>query len=205
MRRILLVVVAIALAGACLAQSDYTLLTERRILPYYQTAAQYLQATGLAAPPFDQTKPVKRWSNCGGAAGPDEVWTYQALATDPKTGGVLKDSNGRPYLKAKGLMAEAACAVNIPPDTSKPGSPNPTQLPEIQAPVAALAEGEILVFLEELQHLNPLEPDPPVVTTPAAITRAQANAAVAWTAADRARDVETARLVRAIADSLKVK
>lgn len=117
------------------------------LFPVYQTREEYRQKTGMEAPPFDPTKPVKSWCDPAAAAATRRKLVYDNVIAMADTGLPLADANGNPMMEPLMIDKDFAAVVNIPvkdftgriPEQASTGV-------EIPVPLRALEAGEELIF-----------------------------------------------------------
>ncbi len=132
------------------------LLSSRYLFPEINSGED-AKRHGLTAPPFDPTKPVKRWFDPAPPEDEDGNVTYDfVLAIDPKTNRVA-EVDGRPYARKMTISAAEARTLNVlQADTSqsKPGTksrPAPftfdpeTEILDYSDSIPGFAKGSIVV------------------------------------------------------------
>jgi len=113
------------------------------LFPVYQNRAQYLKATGIEAPEFDNSKPPKYWFDPNAEKTPKRSLLYDwVLATDEK-GKPVVGADGKAYLEPMMLFKQEAATVNLPMNDSanEPG----TEVPPVPVPMRALEPEEDLI------------------------------------------------------------
>lgn len=115
------------------------------MFPHYTSRQDYEAKTGKSCPPWDGTKPVKRWEDPAAAAkGRTRAsCTYLVLAVNEETGLPLQDQDGKPYLETIALPAVEAGAVNIPTDHTTNDYAREPAWPD---PLKPLGPNETLIF-----------------------------------------------------------
>jgi hypothetical protein len=110
----------------------------------FATRTEYRVATGQEAPPFDDTRKIKRWFDPdAGADGLPEVIYQNNIMIRPDGTFVLK--NGVPVTRPLVLPVEEAQTVNLPPEDPSGNTSIQPGWGEIPCPFRDLAPDEILV------------------------------------------------------------
>lgn len=116
------------------------------LFPYFQTRAQYTQATGKEPPAFDPRKPPKGWFDPAAAADAStrRNIVYENVIAGDKNGFAIAGSDGKPMLESMLLSKAEASTVNIPlkDSANEPGA----GVPEVPVPLRALEPEEYLDF-----------------------------------------------------------
>lgn len=117
------------------------------LFPVYQTREEYRQKTGMEAPPFDPTKPVKSWFDPTAASSTRRKLVYDNVVAIADNGLPLADTSGHPMLEPLMIDREFAAVVNIPVKdfTGQIQEAHPVGV-EIPVPLRALDPGEELFF-----------------------------------------------------------
>ena len=131
-----------------MADQPYYGIDKLYLFPRYQTREQYTELTGAIPPPFDASKPVKKWFDPFPATEnpghkrvfPGGIVVYEQTL---KYNGYhpAQDENGKPVLEPIAMTQAEARTLNIPrSDVYEKGAENP----ERQVPLRQLAENEVL-------------------------------------------------------------
>ncbi len=113
------------------------------LFPYYQTREDYRKAFGVEPPPWDESRPPKRWLDPGALGSSRRNVVYDPVIATSDTGQALVGPDGRPVLDVLVLKKEEAASVNIPPAaTNVPGA----DVPEAPPPLRRLEANEELFF-----------------------------------------------------------
>lgn len=119
------------------------------LFPIYQTREAYHDATGLDAPLYDPSKPIKSWFDPKALNDP-KFAQYRKIIYDrvlalAENGTPLVDGDGKPFFEALQIDKTIAATVNIP--HKAPGVPDePTTGVEIPVPCRELQHDEELFF-----------------------------------------------------------
>jgi hypothetical protein len=120
-------------------------ITHLYLFPVYQTREAYKQATGVEAPPYDPTKPLKSWFDPKAAESTSRKLVYERVIAYADNGMPLASLDGKPVLEPLLIDRLVAATVNIPP--KGPNIPDaPTTGLEIPVPLRALYADEELYF-----------------------------------------------------------
>ncbi|MBL8178353.1 MAG: hypothetical protein JNK48_26995 [Bryobacterales bacterium] len=115
--------------------------------PVYQTREEYRQKTGMEAPPFDPSKPVKSWCDPAAAAATRRKLVYDNVIAMADSGLPLAGADGKPMLEPLMIDKDFAAVVNIPVKDFTGEIPEQKTIGvEIPVPLRALEEGEELYF-----------------------------------------------------------
>lgn len=120
-------------------------ITHLYLFPVYQTREAYQQATGMEAPPYDPTKPIKSWFDPKAAENPSRKIVYDRVIALADNGAPLASLDGKPVLEPLLMDRPIAATVNIPVK----GRDIPDQVPtgfEVPVPLRALDADEELYF-----------------------------------------------------------
>lgn len=120
-------------------------ITHLHLFPVYQTREAYKQATGMEAPPYDQSKPIKSWFDPKAAANPSRKIVYDQVIAYADNGAPLASAEGKPMFEPLLIDRAVAATVNIPVK----GREIPDQVPtgfEVPVPLRALEPDEELYF-----------------------------------------------------------
>ena len=122
-------------------------ITNLYLFPTYGTREDYQKATGQEAPPWNPYRQPKSWFDPKAKASTSRRVVYEcALSTNPDTGALLLDSNGKPQLDALVLDRDEAGMVNIPPKGSGMTNVPGADVPEVPVPMRPLEANEELFF-----------------------------------------------------------
>ena len=109
----------------------------------YQTRADYQQATGAEAPPFDPTKRPKYWFDPTAKDSSRRNVVYDNVLVVSEFGKPIPGPDGKPMLDLLTLPKMEAATVNIPPEgTNIEGTDKYEEL----LPLRDLEPGEELIF-----------------------------------------------------------
>ena len=120
--------------------------------PVYQTRETYKHLTGMEAPPWDPSKPIKSWEDRQAPSSDEDGYVqYQVLALGPDKKSPAVGTHGRPYLRTMRILRSDAVRVNIPPkdfshqtNRPDPGSLSPMASVEVPVPCRDLLPDEEL-------------------------------------------------------------
>ncbi|QOY86564.1 hypothetical protein [Paludibaculum fermentans] len=138
------------------------------LFPYYQTRAQYTQATGEEPPPFDEQRPPQYWCDPEALKSTKRSVIYENILAVNEKGVPLQDENGRPYFEPVVMLKLEAGTVNIPMQmaANEPG----TEKPAAQIPLRELDPDEELFFdfggIVLVRNKTLIESNAPVGFTP---------------------------------------
>jgi len=114
------------------------------LYPWYSSRQDYLNATGIEAPPFDPSKPPKYWFDPEAPKSIKKFVGYERVLAVDEKGHALAGPDGKPYLEPLLLARADAATVNIPRGvTNEPGADQPP----VPCPLRALEPEEELYFL----------------------------------------------------------
>ena len=115
------------------------------LFPVFQTREAYRLATGMEAPPYDASKPLKSWFDPRALDNPRRKVIYENVIAYAANGAPLVGPDGKPVLEPLVIDKEIAAAVNIP--RKGPGIPEqPVTGQEIPVPMRPLAANEEFFF-----------------------------------------------------------
>jgi len=109
----------------------------------YQTRADYQQATGAEAPPFDPTKRPKYWFDPTAKDSPRRNILYDNVLVVGESGTAIPGPDGKPMLDLMTLPKLEAATVNIPPEGTEIEAADSY---EALMPLRNLEPGEELIF-----------------------------------------------------------
>jgi hypothetical protein len=115
------------------------------LFPAFQTREAYRLATGMEAPPYDPSRPLKAWFDPKALENPRRKIVYENVIAYAANGAPLVGPDGKPVLEPLVIDREIAATVNIPP--KGPGLPEqPVTGQEVPVPLRPLASNEELFF-----------------------------------------------------------
>lgn len=120
---------------------------ELYLFPVYTTREAFKQATGVEAPPYDMSKPIKSWFDPEASRTPRWKLMYDRVIAFAPNGMPAVDGSGQPYTEPLILERDWAARVNIPPksfDVKDHQGDQPTTGQEVPVPLRALEADEEL-------------------------------------------------------------
>lgn len=119
------------------------------LFPVYTTREAYKQATGVEAPAYDPSKPIKSWFDPAAAENPRRKIIYDHVIAYGPNGMPEVGPDGKPFTEPLMIEREWAGTVNISPKSFSATGPTepPVTGQEVPVPMRPLEAGEEL-FLQ---------------------------------------------------------
>ena len=117
------------------------------LFPIYQTREEFRMKTGIEAPPFDASKPIKSWFDPSASASTRRKLIYDNVIALADNGMPLASPEGAPMMEPLMIDRDFAAVVNSPvKDFTGKIQEQPVSSVEIPVPLRALEPGEVLSF-----------------------------------------------------------